>query len=796
MKFSCLIWGLFLILNSHLLHGQTTVTGRVVDNLGFSIAYVNIRALALPDSSFLQGTTTNESGHFTLSLETAGSFLLRASFIGYSDITTEVGYGQTEVNIGVLSLFPAEQNLNEVLVTGRKPLYEQKIDRTIVNVQGSLLSSGNSVLSVLNKAPAVQVNPSSGEVSMLGKQGVLIMVNDKPLRLERQDLISYLSSLSSDNIATIELITSPPANYDAQGAAGIINITLIRNENGIKGELVPSVGFGKRPKYSNGFNISFQKDRFYFYSLLNTSLNFDLEQVDIRTASEILGSNSRLQIERKPQTGLYTGDFGIDYKIGSKSTLSALISILKSDWRMNSITKSQVGQENFYSSFFTKSYEENLLFRTLYNLNFKHQVNSKINLTLEASRIDFKRENPTTYTVEDENFLNKEQFLSSATTPVNVTVLKGDLDIKMVENASLQFGYKTSLSAFTNDVNVANFKDGKWIDNDSFKNKFELTEDIHAAYLNLNWKPFLKLTSKAGLRFEHYNLDLTSLKEGSIVSRRIGNFFPSVFLSYDISSEKTLSTSFVSRIQRPGFLILAPYFYFFDQNTLTTGNPMILPSRINQAQISYSQPSFNLSFQHSREESPILDFQPTINNEIDIVEIKPIQGMRNRSSSINLNIPLEVTRWWNVGLNAIGYHNQQKFMVNNQIYERSILSYEARLNQIFSITKQLDMELTAAYYSRNIYGTLDVLSRSQIDLGIRKKFKSNITLSLAVNDLLNTGTQWPNESKIFGDYLNYYFNFDAEGPVYRLSLSLPFGKSMTKSQSRTASQIEEIKRVN
>ncbi len=795
MKSKSLMLSLVVMAIVHPLWSQVTIKSRIADENGNPLAYASIIAFHAADSTFLQGDISKDDGTFIISIDSKEAFILRISAIGYNDFNITVYPGIPDMVPELIRLKPSANLLNEIVVTSRKPLFEQKIDRMVVNVEGSIMSKGNSLLSVLSRSPSVRINQSSGEISLLGKQGVLIMVDDKPVRLERQDLVSYLSSLSADNIATIELITAPPAGYDAQGTAGIINITTTKKKNGLMGQISPTFGIGKRPKFGNAFTISYQKGKLYAYAIINTSLNYDHERINVRIQSETLGRASLLDIERKPQTGLYTGDIGFDYQLNAKNTIGVMVSLLKSDWKMHSNAVSAVSEGSVNSRFSTRSYEENYLFRTLYNLNFRHKFNKNFHLNLDADHIDFTRENPTLYTVSQEGGIISGRFRSEAVTPVKVTVLKADASVILPVKSSLDFGIKTSLSSFTNNVNVANEVNNEWKDDHAFKNRFDLSENIMAGYVNLNWKPGPKITSKIGVRYEYYDLDLLSQTHGKIVNRNVGNWFPSLFLSYEPGKHQHLNFSFVNRIQRPGFLILAPYFYFLDHHTLTTGNPTILPSGTSQLQLSYSLSQFSFTIQHNIESTPILDFQPTINKDIGIFEIKPFQGILNRNLTFTINAPFDINKWWSIRLNPVFYLNNQRFRLNNDLYDRKIFSFEATAHQTFKITKSLDAELTSGYYAANIYGTLDVIRRSQVDVGIRKKFRSDVALVLSVNDIFNTGTQWPTESRLLKSDLNYYFNFDAEGPVFRVTLNIPFGKKPEEKEKRSGGATEELNRI-
>lgn len=129
----------------------------------------------------------------------------------------------TDIDLGEIVVEEAKV-LEGVTITAKKKLIEQKVDRMVFNVANSVASQGMSGLDAVKNTPMVRVQNES--VSIVGKGGVSIMVNDRMLNLSGSELTNYLQSLRSDDIARIEVITTPPAKYEAQGNSGIINIIL------------------------------------------------------------------------------------------------------------------------------------------------------------------------------------------------------------------------------------------------------------------------------------------------------------------------------------------------------------------------------------------------------------------------------------------------------------------------------------------------------------------------------------------------------------------------------------------
>ena len=207
---------------------QSTIEGRISNKKSEPLAFANVLLLNAPDSAFSQGVVTNDAGRYILPNVKTGSYFLVITSIGY-----QKGYG----NIFSVSNEPAFYNqdltledhsveLNEVLVEAERPMFEQKLDRLVVNVQNSVTSAGNTALEVLQKSPGIVVNRQNNTIVMNGKAGVRVMINGKMMQLPMDAVVQMLDGMSASNIEKIELITTPPARYDAEGDAGIINIVL------------------------------------------------------------------------------------------------------------------------------------------------------------------------------------------------------------------------------------------------------------------------------------------------------------------------------------------------------------------------------------------------------------------------------------------------------------------------------------------------------------------------------------------------------------------------------------------
>ncbi len=207
------------------------ISGRVTDNAKKSISFCNVILIKAADSSLVTGTTTDTSGGFQLEIKSSGNFRVLATYMGcrkyYSPVILVVDAAQ-RYDAGTLILEPNHQ-LKGVEVVAEKPFMEHKLDRTVFNIENSIISSGSNALEVLKKLPGVTVD-NNDAIQVRGKSGVLIMMDGRTTYMSTADVATYLKSLDAGQIEKIEVITNPSAKYDASGNA-IINIVLKKDKN-------------------------------------------------------------------------------------------------------------------------------------------------------------------------------------------------------------------------------------------------------------------------------------------------------------------------------------------------------------------------------------------------------------------------------------------------------------------------------------------------------------------------------------------------------------------------------------
>ena len=247
---------------------QAQIIGKVADNAGKPLPYANVLLLNAKDSSFIKGDIAREDGGFAIQNAAIGNYLVEISMVGFVkkySTAFQLTPQYLTKNLGTTTLNEMAE-LATVEVVTKKPLFEQKIDRLVVNVENSITSAGSTALDVLERSPGIVVNRQDNSISMSGKAGVVVMINGKLNYMTPEAATQMLAGMSANSIEKIELLATPPANLDAEGNAGYINIVLKKNQNeGLNGSYALSAGYGKGAVGNGSFNLNYRHKKWTIY---------------------------------------------------------------------------------------------------------------------------------------------------------------------------------------------------------------------------------------------------------------------------------------------------------------------------------------------------------------------------------------------------------------------------------------------------------------------------------------------------------------------------------------------------
>lgn len=782
---------------------EHSISGEVKTGNGEALPFANILILKPADSTLVEGSIASENGSYNISGIPAGEYILMASMVGFESSYSPKFSLDSDRRMETLVL--TEEQLDEVQVQATKPLYQQKIDRMVINVENSIVSAGSSALEILERSPGVLVNRQNNSISIVGKEGVVVMINGKNSYVPISSLIQMLEGMSADNIVSIELITTPPANLDAEGNAGFINIVLKeRTDTGLNGSVSLSAGYSNDYLTTNSINLNYRKGKInlfgnYSFTINETDQTFKLsreytEDGD-RVGSNTFSDRDARQVNHNIRTGL-------DYQISEKTIMGVLITAYDNKWTMNAQNENVNIRNGSPESFIDlENRELNHWKHFGANYNISHDFSENKSLDFNLDYLYYKDNNPNdylnTYFDEDRNFEADSISRSTKLTPIETFV--GALDYSASPNDKLKFetGLKATTSKFENDVAVEDLINNNWIADPSLTNKSNLDESIYAGYFSMEYSFTEKTGAKAGLRYEYTNSELDTDTQGRVVDREYGELFPTLYLNHSFNDTLSMNISYSRRIRRPTFNNLAPFVILFDPNTFISGNASLQPAISNSVKYSINYKSAVLSLEFTHENSSIANFQERLDEETGRLIFEASNLDYTKTLGVSIGFPWRIASWWRMQ-NNLNYVNQKvRGFYYEEPIELSLGNFSTNISNSYKISETWSAELSGFYTSEGFFGTAKYDAVYRVDSGISKKFgEDGSTLKFTVRDIFdsfefNGGTNIPEQD------LRTRNLFDFSDRTFLLTYTLNFGnKKLKSSRNRDTGAEEERQRVN
>ena len=630
------------------------------------------------------------------------------------------------------------------------------------------------------------------------------MINGKINYMPVESVVQMLSGMGSDNIEKIELITTPPANFDAEGNAGFINIVLRENQNlGFNGNASVTAGYGNGEMGNANLNFNYRKNKLNFFGSYSYTLDAQYQEVLNRRETNFQGdqSFSRAFTERYPHERVHTVRTGVDFKLGSKTTLGLLAAGYDNKWTMEADNvASTITNGMFVDSLTLKNNERNQWKHIMGNVNLEHKLNDGEKLTLNLDRLYYIDENPNTYDINyfdvNGNLFDSEETRSDKTTPIDIYVAQLDYEKSHSDFLSMQAGLKAALSEFNNDVSVEIFENNQWNTIERFTNVSDLSELRLMAYVSFDYKLDQNNSFKIGLRYEHTDSELNTVKEGTVVDREFGNLFPTVYYSKTINDNQSVALSYNKRITRPTFNDMAPFAIFIDPSLYFFGNAGLQPSISDNIKLDYRLSSVYLSLQYSKEDSTIARFQDFVDPETNEQSFRPTNLSSVDQFSASLSFPIRVTRHWEMQNNIIATYTDIQSYYEEELVTIDNFNYNINSTQSFLLGGGYSMELNGFYRSDNLWGRSTLEAFYGITYGFQKKFDNGSVLRFNVRDVFNS-IEWAGGTDLPDQGFSTYGIWDFSNTTFSIGYSMSFGNSEAKAfRKRTTGSEEEQNRVN
>lgn len=746
------LFAAMLLTFSGYLNAQNVIKGTVEEEGRMPLESASVSLIQEADSLTFEILATDREGRFSFHNIPVGSYHVRVSSVGYGVLNSEVfriTNSSNEIDLPVSILKKQSSALKSVAVVLKKPFIEQRSDRILVNPDASPANAGTTVMDLLEKSPGVSVD-KDGNVSLKGKQGVTIMIDDRPTYMSSAQLAVYLKSLPASTVEQLELMSNPSAKYDAAGNSGIINIKTKKSKSrGFNGSttLTYTQGVYAKPGGSlnlnyrvNQFNIFFNGGYTYWQGFQNLDINRNYLDVGSKQINSIFTQNTHMKF-LSPELNL---KLGMDYFLDSKTTLGVVFSGYRNNETNNSQSYISLKNANKIIDSLVQSFGNihALWENGSVNLNFKRQFDSiGRELSADADYIYYKSSS-------DQNFQNytyspNMQLLKSNTligdlpSTINIYSFKTDYAHPLPNGLKLEAGLKTSFVATDNKANYYNLQESNYIPDTSKTNYFVYHENINAAYITLT-KKYKKWNFQTGLRIENTNYDghqygniYTVNKNDSTFKKSYVNAFPTAYITYQLNENNSFNINFGRRIDRPDYGDLNPFLFFLDEYTYQAGNPYMQPQISTNIELSHTYHNMlTTTLNYSNTEN---FFAETFEQDghATIVRRGNIGRRQNAGISLSLNMPL--TKWWSTTV----YVDMNYYHFSGELYGENLnveaISGMGNMTNMFKLAKGWSGELSGWYRTSGIEGQIYVRPMGQTSVAIVKTVmneKGNLKLGL------------------------------------------------------------------
>lgn len=787
---------------------QHTLSGTVISATGQPLDYVTILLRSLPDSSLVKGAISDSLGTYAFSPVSPGNYFIEYSATGFAPQTSAAIAVTASATLNAVKLSATSQQLTGVNVTARRALVVRKQDRTVINVDAMLTAAGQTALEVLEKSPGVQVD-QDGNISLKGKQGVNVFINDKPAYLSGTELANYLRSLPSSALDQVELMTNPPAGYDAAGSAGIINIKLKRKGlKGFFGGVNLAFTQGQLTRTNNSLNLNYRNNKISAY--LNVGYNYANNFTDLDLNRVYYNGSTPLSyFEQKSyfirhNDGLMVNT-GVDYNASDKTTFGVVLSGMDNNSHSENDNRSYLFNYARQPDSTIKAQNNNQAHFTNggINLNYRHQFNGDgHSISADADYINYN-------TLATQQFTNNYYAASITPSPlyqdmlggnlpnnINIYSFKADHTISLPRNIKLSSGIKTSYTITNNQADYTITKDNITSPDYSKSNHFIYREQINAAYTSAAWEG-RKLSVQAGLRVENTISNGHQLgnpqKPDSAFNRHYTNAFPTLYFSYklDTLNNHMLNLNYGRRINRPYYEDLNPFINPMDKFTYYVGNPFLKPSLIHTVEFAYTYKNkitAGLNYSQSHDD---INETIEINNGIYYSRSGNIGSKKTITASLDADF--DPTKWLNFHTYAEAgdIHSVSRFY-NGTLNTRGTYWFISGMARI-TMGHGFSAEANGNYRSTITDAQFVIKPLWAVNAGLRKKINNAAAIRLTINDIFYAQKVRGHIGSLSGADASWINRRDSRNIT--LIFSYNFGKATGKNAGSRSGADDEKNRV-
>ncbi|WP_100615815.1 outer membrane beta-barrel family protein [Confluentibacter citreus] len=798
---------LFYIFSFSLVAQDLTLSGKVIDVNNIPIAYTNVVLSLNEDATSLTGSTTDDTGFFKIENLKSGQYQLKITYLGFKTYTQNINLN-TNTNLNTIILEESTEELDGVMVVAKRPTVKRLVDRLVFDVENSTLSN-NNVLDVLKFSPGVFVN--DGKITVKNSEPI-IYINDRRIHLSSSEVQQLLEGTSAANIKSIEVITNPPAKYEAEGGA-VINIVISKNIiSGYNGSIFGNYRQGfQYPKYAVGTSHFFKTEKLNTYINYNVSPRKDFrhndEFVNFFDSNNINTSSWETDYDRIKKSSDHNLNANIDYDFNEFNSLGFSTNILVSPrkstkFNANSITDVFGPNKVLDSLFITDKLSVTEVLNFAFTLDYVHKFKregEKLSLSAHHTNYDysdFQNVDTGYFFPNMASSFRDNRFQTFSSQYIKLYTGQMDYELPIGESSKLEVGGKLSSIDSESVLNQFNFENGESIEDLQNSDTFLYDEMNYAAYAAYS-KDWEHWSLQTGLRAEYTNLTGSSLWNNELNRNDYVKLFPSIYILNHINENNSIYFNYKKRIYRPRYNELNPFKYFLNDNTYMTGDPNLKPQIDDVFTLGYTfNKNYTFELYYRYEDNPTLEilYQDNQDNVIKYV---------NTNIDHSISYGLDFTtytkiapHWYLYALTSVFYYDNKFFAIesNNELVSNDRWSLYAQINNYFSFLKDesLTFDVSYNYISPIAEGARIISERSGLNLNLKKTLWNNrASLNIGVEDIFNT-----QNFHTITKYLNQdvLFKSNMENRLFVFGFNYKFGNTVLKTNARQI-ELDELERL-
>jgi hypothetical protein len=793
---------IFLVVSFSFVSAQEfEITGTVLDANQSPLVFANV-LLQTADGKLIKGATTDSNGLFKLINVEAGEFLLFASYIESTSKTLTISL-TVNLDVGNLIISNEAQTLDEVVVTSQKPRLVEKADRYVFNIENTALSDSD-IWDVLKRTPGIIIVNDKLTVNNIGNIGILI--NGRRVNIPESDVINLLSGSSANNVEAIEVITSPPAKYSAEGGL-LIDIKMKTNlVAGYNGSVYHRYIQGVFAKHTSGMDHFFKGKKTDFSLAYSFQDNKNLTRFTDRT--NFFENNLPNEIWTAAQNNIdrnekHNINAFFDYKVDERNTLSlsTINSLIPNGNRLSSsITDIANTQGISNAGFDTTNDSDFHLYNTSLYLDWVHKLKkegSQISFNTHYTNYNYDLEQDIDTDFFDMNgtVTGENDFITQSVQNTGLFSIQADYTTTISTSSKLETGLRYASIASDNTIVQEGFDRSQPGIDPTEAGEFIYDEAISAAYLSMNnsWDTW---NLNLGLRAEYTETEGRLDTETNSNENDYLELFPSLSVLYTHKKKHVFKLNYYRRITRPRYSWLNPFQYFQNNNTVLEGNPNLLPSFSNFVSFAYTlNNSFTLRPFYELRTNDFLQ-QVSQDNSGNLLRFIATNLDKNKSYGVDAILSTDVTnRWYSYMLFNYYYKaNSFRDFDTGQLLDNTAWITYFRTTQSFTFLedKSLFVDATFSYFSPNIIGNSRLASINELGFALRKTiWNKSGSISLAVEDIFNQSNQF---------FTRQYLTQDNSSSVRRenrlliLSFRYSFGNTKIRDNKKRK-RVDERNRI-